>query len=186
MIDWAKQGQIMVGRKRKQNVVRELNGRQLRDRGVDPKLIAARQPHRQGIPLEDVHDPAAETNFGRLMLLKHISRDQWQAGVTWRGIVLRYHAVISAPRSDALSMSGVIVGPWGGSGELSADAIQKRRQEYDEAFCALSQAGNRPQRAVNHWAVYDKGDYALTYLIRGLNALSEHFGLTKRRKFASQ
>jgi hypothetical protein len=177
---------FMVGRKRRQGIKRQPDGRthpdSRADRGIDPKVIAARQPHRQGIPIDVVHDPAAESNFGKLFLQKHISQVQYQAGLNWRMIVQRYRAVISAPRPDAVSMSGVIVGPWGGSGEIDKAEALDRRKKYNEAFEALhSGAGHRGCVAVNHWAIGDRGDYALRYLICGLNALALHFKLTKGR-----
>jgi hypothetical protein len=177
---------FVVGRKRKQ-VKRQPDGRthpdSRTDRGIDPKVIASRQPHRQGIPLEVVHDPAAESNFGKLFLQRHISQVQYQAGLDWRRIVQKYRSVICAPKPDAVSMSGVIVGPWGGSGEIDPKKAEEWRKEYNEAFEALeSGAGNRGTRAVNHWAIYDRGDYALAYLVVGLNALAAHFRLTKGRR----
>jgi hypothetical protein len=173
---------FMVGRKRRQGIKRQPNGQPAREVGVDPKVIASRQPHRQGIPLDVVHDPAAESAFGRLMLQRQISQVQYQAGLNWRMIVQRYRAVISAPRPDAISMSGVIVGPWGGSGEIDKAEALDRRKRYNEAFEALhSGAGHRGCVAVNHWAIGDRGDYALHYLISGLNALALHFKLTKAR-----
>jgi hypothetical protein len=173
-------GAQMAGRKRRQNIKRQPNGQPSRDRGIDPKLVAASQPHRQGIPLSVIHDPAAETNFGRLMLLKHISPIEYQAGVNWRGIVGRYRAIIGVPSQNPASMSGVIVGPWGGGDELTPEQIGRRRDEYHDAYNALSKSGNRQTRAVNHWAIYDRGDYAIEYLVCGLDALAVHFGLTRR------
>ena len=174
---------MATGRKRKQNVKRQPDGTPANPRGIDPKVIAARQPHRQGVPLSVVHDAAAESNFGKLMLNRHITAAQYQAGLDWQGIVHRYRAVISSPRSE-VSMAGVIVGPWGGSGDLDPVDAVDRKYQYDMAFEALSLAGNRATRAVNHWAVWDRGDYALGDLTRGLNALCEHFRLTKGSRFA--
>jgi hypothetical protein len=174
---------FVVGRKRKQGVRRQPDGTPSNPKGVDPKVIASRQPHRQGIPLEVVHDPAAESNFGKLFLQKHISQVQYQAGLDWRRIVQNYRALICAPKPDAVSMAGVIVGPWGGSGEIDPEKAAEWRREYNAAFEALeSGAGNRGTRAVNHWAIYDRGDYALAYLTCGLNVLAAHFRLTKGRK----
>ncbi len=170
----------MAGRKRRQNIKRQPNGQPSRDRGTDPKVIAASQPHRQGIPLAVIHDPAAETNFGRLMLLKQISAIQYQAGVNWRGIVGRYMSIMGVPSHNPASMSGVIVGPWGGGEELTPERIEKRRDEYNDAHNALYKSGNLSTRAVNHWAIYDRGDYAIEYLVCGLDALALHFGLTRR------
>jgi hypothetical protein len=170
------------GRKRLQGVKRFPNGQTAPDRGVDPKVIASRQPHRQGIPLDVVHDQAAESNFGKLFLKKHISQVQYQAGLDWRRIVQNYRSVICAPKPDAVSMSGVIVGPWGGSGEIDPEKAAEWRKEYNAAFEALGMAGNRPLRAVNHWAIHDHGDYALDYLVCGLDCLAAHFRLTKGRK----
>jgi hypothetical protein len=174
---------FMVGRKRKLGVRRQPDGTPANPKGVDPKVIASRQPHRQGIPLDVVHDPAAESNFGKLFLQKHITQVQYQAGLDWRRIVQNYRALICAPKPDAVSMSGVIVGPWGGSGEIDPDKAIEWRREYNAAFEALeSGAGNRGTRAVNHWAIYDRGDYALAYLVCGLNVLAAHFRLTKGRR----
>ena len=59
------------------------------------------------------------------------------------------------------------------------------KQKYDAAFEALeSGAGNRAARAVAHVAVYDRPDFVMDDLRRGLSKLAEHFGLTRILNFA--
>lgn len=174
----------MRGRKRKFKVERQPNG-QARRKAVDVNAIAQTMPHRQEVRAEIRHDPLAETKLGRLRLAGRITQPQYEAGDKYREIVLRYRAVISAPRGE-VSMSGVIVGPWGGSGMMDDDEAQRRKDQYNSAFEALeSGAGNRAARAVAHVAVYSRMEFDLTDLKRGLTVLAEHFGLTRPAKFAS-
>src|SRR5690349_1689557 len=100
----------MAGRKRKQNIKREPNGREQRVRDYDPKAIAQLMPHRRLVPAEVAHDPKAESIMGRLCLNGWITDIQYQAGVKFRTAIARFRTIIEAPRSSEASMSGVIVG----------------------------------------------------------------------------
>jgi hypothetical protein len=168
----------MRGRKRKFKVERQPNG-QARRKAVDVKAIAQTMPHRQEVRPEIRHDPLAETKLGRLRLAGRITQPQYEAGDKYADIVRRYRAVISAPGGE-VSMAGVIVGPWGGSGAMDDEEATRRKDQYNAAFEALEcGAGNRSARAVAHVAVYNRLEFDLTDLKRGLTVLAEHFGLTR-------
>jgi hypothetical protein len=174
----------MKGRKRK-TTTREPNGRAQRT-SIDVKAVAQTMPHRQEVKPEIRHDPLAETKLGRLRLNGWITQPQYEAGDKYREIVLRYRAVIDAPRGEQ-SLAGVIVGPWGGSGALDDDEARRRKDQYDAAFEALEcGAGNRAARAVAHVAIYNRIEFVLSDLRNGLTALAEHFGLTGAARFASR
>lgn len=173
---------IMVGRKRKTGN-REPNGRVQRDRGIDPKAIAQLQPHRRLVPAGVAHDPKAECVMGRLCLNGWISETQYQAGVKYRTLVMNYRRVIGAPRSTEASMSGVIVGPWAGGGEMPEDRQIEIRNAYMRAFEALQEhPDNRCARDVSHCVIQDRTNFTLAVVKSGLNALALHFGLTNRTK----
>jgi hypothetical protein len=90
---------IRVGRKRKQGK-REPNGRAQRVY-ENPKAQVAQQPHRVLVMAEYREWPEAESRFGRLMLNKHITPAQYEAGVCYRLDVTAYRNVIlGAPSPD--------------------------------------------------------------------------------------
>ena len=176
----------MVGRKRRSGN-REKNGRIQREKGTDPKLVAASQPHRKGIPEGVQHDPRGETNFGRLVLFRRITELHYDAGTQYANIVRRYRSIIEAPCPDPQSLSGIPVAGIGGERWLANEIAEAWEKEYNDAFEHLeAHAGNRGARAVNHWAVYDRNDMPIPYLICGLDVLIKYFGLTGRRKSFSQ
>jgi len=172
----------MLGRKRKQNIKREPNGRAQREKSIEPNAIAQLMPHRRLVPANVAHDPKAECIMGRLCLNGWITEIQYQAGVKYRTAVSRYRAVIEAPRSTEQSMSGVIVGPWGGSSGLSEEQQIEIRDAYMSAFVALEEGvGNRGAREVAH-LVNDRNDFAVPRIVCGLDVLARHYGLTFVRK----
>ena len=83
-------------------------------------------------------------------------------------------------------MAGIIVGPWGGQGELDPDDVADRKEKYNQALAALKSVGARATMAVNHWAIWDLDDYSLDDLVPGLNALCEHLRLSSNRRFANR
>ncbi len=173
----------MVGRKRRQNIKRQPDGRPVPDKGIDPKAIAQLMPHRRLVPANVAHDPKAESELGRLCLNGWITEVQYQAGVKYREIVQRYRVVIDCPRSTEASMSGVIVGPWGASSIMDENEALRRKANYDAAFEYLeARCGNRGARAVAHCVMQDKKTPHIAHLKCGLSALAEHLGLTFARK----
>lgn len=171
----------MVGRKRK-NVKRQPNGQPSRVRDFDQNLVARAMPHRQSVPASLAHDPKAECVLGRLCLNGKISETQYDAGVKYREAVMRYRSVISAPRGE-VSMSGVIVGPWGGGSLMTDSRAVEIRDKYMEAFNALEKhPDGRCARDVSNCVVRDQMDFRIEVLRCGLNALAVHFGLTGRGK----
>lgn len=172
---------VVVGRKRKPGK-RWKNGNLITARSLDPKVIAAAMPHRQDVPADVRHDPKALTAFGRLNLKGTITDAQYDAGVRWRDVVSLYQSSIDAPRKDAPSLSGALLGITGGS-YMTDDEARRRRDRYMETYEALEDgAGHIAARAVSRWCVYDEDDRPTVDLIRGLNVLAEHFGLTRNRK----
>lgn len=168
---------VIRGRKRKPGQ-REPNGRPQREKGVDPKAIAALMPHRRLVPADVMHDPKAESILGRLCLNGWICANCYDAGIKYREIVLRYRAVIDSPRYEH-SLSGVAIGPWAGSGELDDDEAHRRKATYDAAFEHLESIGGiQAARAVANCAVRENRDFALQPLKVGCSVLCEHFGLT--------
>lgn len=171
--------QIMVGRRRRQGQ-REPNGRAQREK-VDIFAIAKSMPHRKDLPEAIRHDSKAESIFGRLLLNGNITVDQYNAGIRYRDIVMRYRAVMDVPSHNPASMSGVIIGPWSGGYILSQEQVAERRSQYSAAYEALeSGAGNRGARAVAHAVVYERGSPDLAVLKCGLNVLLAHFRLTNQ------
>jgi len=165
----------MRGRKRNVVVVRERNGRAKRV-AVEPNEIAQAMPHRKEVAPEIRHDPMAETKLGRLRLVNRITVPQYDAGVKYRDIVGRYRAAICAPRGISTPSRG---------GEMSDEMALKLKDKYDAAFEALEDgAGNRAAKAVAHVAVYDRSDFNMDDLRRGLSTLASHFGLTRVLNFA--
>lgn len=175
----------MVGRKRK-NVKREPNGREQREPKVDVVAVARTQPHRRLVPEHLAHDARAESFLGRLRLNGWITPMEYRAGVKYREIVGRYRVLIGGPRGE-VSLCGVVVGPWGGSGiELDADEIQRRKDAYNGAYEFLdANAGHRAAVALA-WAINERPGVIVPDLIRALDKLCEHFELTNTRKSASQ
>lgn len=172
---------VVVGRKRKPGK-RWKNGNIVTARNLDPKVIAAGMPHRQAAPAEVRHDPKAVTPFGSLNLKGEITDLQYDAGIRYRDVVLRYQSSINAPRKDAPSLSGALMGITGGS-FMSDEEAQRRKDRYDDAFEMLERdAGNHGARAVARWCIYDGDDRPVDDLIRGLNVLVVHFGLTRNHK----
>ena len=168
--------EIMVGRKRKKGL-REPNGRVQRAKAVDPNAVAKRQPHRRGVPAAVAHDPKAECIMGRLCLNGFISETQYEAGVKYRGAVMRYRSAIEAPRASEASMTGVLAGPSGGGSPISEQRQIEVRNRYMRAFEAIEQAG--AARDVAHCAVFDRPPFELDKVRRGLDALALHYGLRK-------
>ena len=148
---------------------------------VDPRLAAAHWPHRRGLPEGLRLHELAETPFGCLHLIGAITGQQHRAGELYRGAVRRYLASIQPP-----SMPPSIAG-WQqpGAGGQAPDGPDLR-DSYDAAFASMHGAGHAAQRAVARVAVhgFELESGQLPYLIRGLDALIDHYGLTAGRKRA--
>ena len=166
------------GRKRKSGQRKE-NGRLARSY-ENPKAQVMAQPHRMAVPVEFRDRTEPESEFGRLMCLGVISPAQHEAGNRYRELAMRYRSMLlAAPGHSAPSIA--FGEPRGGRGaEPSREAIQAVKKAYDAAFIALGEAGNRAQRAVKDFAVFERrtqGEYDRALLKLGLNKLITHFGI---------
>lgn len=166
----------MVGRKRKSGK-RERNGRIQREKTPDPKIIAFSQPHRQSVPAEKRHDQRAENPFGRLNLINAVPDLEYDAGVKFREVSVRYRAIIDSPNPSpgAISLDGLV---YGGRAPISDEEAIRRRNDYMRAFEAIE--GYGPRVVIKSVVIFEKelqpGD--LPDLRSALQGLVKHFGLT--------
>jgi hypothetical protein len=149
----------------------------------DPRIVALAQPHRRGEKFR--LDQRAETPLGGLNIVGQLTDEQYEAGRQYAGVVGRYRVVIGAPRASP-SSAGILVadGLGGGAPPLSIDEAERRKREYEAAYEALWDAGQRAAKAVARVAVYGEAwlPGMLSELRTGLSALAAHFRLTHARK----
>lgn len=143
------------GRKRKSGP-RYPSGGLVREKSIEPNVIAMRMPHRAGVPQDLAHDPKAETVLGRYSLNGLITSLEYDAGVYYRGVVARQLAAIGAPKSDVPSCTGEAMSR-GKAGGLDEDESIRRKFVYDEAYEAVEEGGGqRGAKALARVAVYDE------------------------------
>jgi hypothetical protein len=176
------------GRKRKPGH-RHPSGELVREARPDDRLRTARQPHRREVAAQDRLSERAESPLGRLNLRGVITDEQYEAGLRYCVIVGAYRSVIEAPGGGGGSGRGFsCVTQWTGSiafcREKPGDcACTLRKARYDDAFCALMDAGQRAAKVVARVAVHREeiAHADVDALRRGLDALAKHFGLRGRR-----
>jgi hypothetical protein len=167
---------VMVGRKRKQGK-RERNGRIQRERPEDPKIIALNQPHRASVPADKRHDQRAENPFGRLNLINAVPDIEYDAGIKFRDIYVRYRATIDSPSPypRAISLDRLLKGP---RQPIDPEEATRRKTQWRLSLNALG--SDREKIVLNSVLIYEKnldqGD--LQYLRVGLKNLVAHYGLT--------
>jgi len=148
--------QIMVGRKRKRGY-REPNGRVQREPAISKLDLARQLIHRAGLSDDNVVDPRAESQFGRFVLNKVISTEQYDAGVRWRNIVVAYRASIDCPSASPKSVAGAAVGGGGFGMVMSDDEAYRRKSAYDEAHDAvMAQTSIACLRTLNDATVHER------------------------------
>ena len=146
----------MVGRKRARKY-REPSGRVQRDPAVSKLDLARQLKHRAGLSDEDVVDPRAESQFGRFVLNKVISPEQYDAGMRWRSIVIAYRAVLQAPSAFPKSVAGAVVGGGGGQSFMSDDEAIRRKSAYNEGYEAVMEfSGMAGMRALTDATVQER------------------------------
>jgi hypothetical protein len=151
---------------------------------VGPAHAAARaaalQPHRAWLPEGLRLDQKASSPFGCLNLLGVLTDAQYVAGMRYAVVVGKYRAVIEAPRAMAGTGRGYDCPGDLACGRAAGERCEcrHRKQRYDAAFEAVSEAGQRAARAVARVAIYNEPcpRGALSDLRRGLDALAKHFG----------
>lgn len=161
------------------------SGRLITDREiVEARVIAFRQPHRQGAPESKRHDPKATWPLGILNLTGAINDDEYQAGVLYGRDVRRYraHYLADGPDPSPQSIAGFMEPRGGGGQSVSDDHARKIRDSYNAAVEAVMDAGQKAAKAVARMAVFGEPcpvglDF---YLKLGLAALVKHYGLTRR------
>lgn len=167
---------MRTGRKRKNNVKREANGRVARAY-VSPTQQVASQPHRRGV-LEKYRElPEAESEFGRLMLRGIITPAQHEAGKQYADLAAKYRAAILAPcpNPSAIDLGRVGCGKGAGMADSTARSIKRA---YDSAFESCEPV--RLQKAIAHYVIHDRkiDDFdGLKLLKAGLDKLVSHFGI---------
>jgi hypothetical protein len=153
---------------------------------LEARVIAFKQPHRQEAPENKRDDPKACWPLGILNLCGAISDLQYQAGVLYGRDVRRYraHYLADVPDPSPASIAGFMQ-PQGGFGRaVSDDDALKVKEAYNGAVNAVMNAGQRAAKVVARMAVFGErcpvGGEAMLNI--GLSALSDHYGLTRRRK----
>ena len=122
---------------------------------LDPKAIAASQPHRRAVAPEFRHDARAECALGVLVLNGRISDLQYRAGVALRDCVARYFAITGVPRHDRGATP--LDGTRSKTGVMLDSTAQARKALYNRVYDDLiNGAGIRNARAVTHLCVYDE------------------------------
>lgn len=170
-----------AGRKRNAKAAREASGKVQRVY-VNHRAQVAAQPHRSAVAEVFRMFPEAGDHFGRLMLNRHISPAQHEAGRRYALDATAYRAqILGAPSPDPQGCDPLRTG--GGSGaETPAEIARMIRNSFNGAFEAVSCAGNRAARAVKDYAVFGKrldvaDAYSLKLLIIGLDKLIPHYGI---------
>lgn len=167
------------GRKRKSG--RRTSSGALARPKVDYRAMAAAQPHRNWLPEALRLSERAGTMLGCLLLTRHISEEQYEAGRRYSVIVGAYHAVASVPGGTSGAGRGY---DCPGSSDCDPCQCRQRTENYMRAYEAISRsAGRKAHFAINR-VLWDKpvSEDQLIHLKWGLDALAEHFGLTNRRK----
>jgi hypothetical protein len=148
------------------------------------RIIAFRQPHRQGAPESNRHDPKACWPLGILCLNNVITEEMYQAGVNYGATVRRYraHYLADVPDPSPASIAGFMQ-PSGSRGPGDVDA-GKIKDAYNSAVEALMDAGQKAARTVARMAVFGESCPVGCggHLLAGLSKLVSHYGLTRRNK----
>lgn len=151
---------------------------------IDYRALCGEQPHRRGLPPDKRLSEKAETPFGCLNLMGVISDEQHEAGQRYKVVVQEYRSSIGAPRGEFPMGKGY---PCKGElrcgmeeGSLPCEC-RRRKNNYNEAFEALAEAGHRCQVEVAHVAVHGRPSGNVKALLRGLDMLVRHFGVGRRK-----
>lgn len=180
-------GQIVgrAGRKRNPTVVRERNGRAQRVY-ENPRRQVAEQPHRVLVPVAFREFQEAESSFGRMMILGHITPAQHEAGRLYAELAARYRKAIIAPNLTPSGIDLERVG-CGGSGGMPDGTARAIKRAYDSAF--ESCGPHKVQRAIAHHVIQDRHvtDGLTRELLKsGLDKLVSHFGIDRNLQISSR
>lgn len=164
-----------AGRKRK-ITLREPSGKVQRVY-INPRQQVAQQPHRIQVPKEHRESEEAESELGRLLCRKQITRAQFEAGKLYLTLVSQYRAVKGFPplHPQAIDLSSVRGALGRETPSHIVSAIVNRYERAYESIC-----GQRAQKAVADCVVREEriSEFdGLKYLTCGLNNLVNHFGL---------
>ncbi|MCX7319239.1 MAG: hypothetical protein NT113_07000 [Hyphomicrobiales bacterium] len=164
-----------AGRKRKIGVAREKNG-QVQRVYINPRQQVSEQPHRIQVPKEYRESQEAESEIGRLLCLKQVTRAQFEAGRQYLDLACQFRAVKGYPplHIQAMDLSKVK----GLGTETPQHIISSIITRYDRAFESI--CGQRAQKAVADCVVREERISqfdGLKYLRCGLDNLVSHFGI---------
>jgi hypothetical protein len=167
-----------AGRKRKVGIERERSGRAQRVY-ENPRRQVSEQPHRVVVPVNFREFPEAESEFGRLMLLKHITPAQHEAGKQYAMLAGQYRSAKGYPPVTAQAVDLTSMG--GGHGrDIPGHVVKAISDRYDRAFESI--CGQKAQKAVAHHAVFDRKIDTfdgLQWLKCGLDNLIVYFGIDR-------
>lgn len=146
--------------------------------------LAALQPHRRSLPAEKRLDPLADSYIGRLYLAsgKHhgenqITYEMLQAALKFKADYNAYRASIGSVDPDQKPAPG-----WGQ--DISREETRRRRIRMDDLHAAMmsSKWGQRAAKTTSQVVIWGKPCENVSYLVCGLSALAEWYGLTDSRK----
>lgn len=150
---------------------------------VDYRAMASQQPHRRWLPEAVRLDQKADSVLGCLNLINIISDGQYEAGQRYARIVGQYRASIQTPAGTSGNGKGYICKPMHcmrpPPGVVIECECARRKENYDSAFAAVFEVGQKAARAVARVAVHGEPcpRGGLADLKRGLSALAKHFGI---------
>lgn len=176
------------GRKRL-NVTREPNGQPSRRffRQEDPRMaVAVRRMRQHGLSLEDAMSSLSDTVHGRMLLLRRIGREQFEAceryAVLWRRLV----AVIGAPVEPRSAAIGERLERGHDNADTSEEDAETLRG-WRDVLRQLDGAGSIAQTAVHEVVVEQmpaEGYRGLNFRV-GVDGLVRLWGLTTKRERAT-
>lgn len=154
---------------------REASGRVQREKVSDVISIAARNRVRMGVHPDDVRSQLAGSKFGILYLQGVIVRKQYDAGINFASIVMRYMRImgIPSPNPRSASLAGLI---GGGSCDAPDDeeAVLRVRRAYNDMFEAVTEyaEGRQYMKALKDVILQDQACTDIGSLRCGLNLLA--------------
>lgn len=155
---------------------REPTGRVQRERVQDVIAIAARNRIRMGVHPDDVRSQLAGSTFGRLYLQGIIVRKQYDAGMMFGRLVIRYQRIMGIPSANprSASLSDFIGGSSSCEAPMDEAQVMRTRRDYEDMFCAVTEykEGRQYMAALKTVILQDQPCTDIGSLRCGLNLLA--------------